>query len=161
MRILLAFALVAGLSLSPSAVGMGSGLRELLQALGEIGRQHNEASNQRNAAELLLFGGPGHMTFLGCLNCNQVSPMSVSNTISQYGFTNNLGVWSSIGQYASTFSPYSACNQLAPDAPVIVDRAGNAYGRFSINQFATGSVCSVTGSQQACQLVTAVCASKN
>jgi len=160
MCAVLAFALAAGLTVSSSVAGMGKGLRDLLQSFGEIGRQYNEAANQRNAVELLLFGGPGHANFLGCLTCNELSPASVSNSISQYGFTNHLGGWSSIGLYASPFSPYSACNQSATDPPLIVDRAGNAYGRFSVNPFVTGSVCSIVGNQQACQMMTAVCATQ-
>lgn len=160
MRFALVLALVASLSVSSAASGMDKGLRELLHGLGEIGQNYNDAATQRNVTELLLFGGPGHTQFLGCLTCSNLSPAAVSNSTSQYGFANNFGLWNSLGQYASQFSTYSACNQFALDPPVIVDRAGNAYGRFSINQFATGSVCSVTGNINACQLVTAVCQSK-
>lgn len=97
------------------------------------------------SAELLLFGGGSdHAEFLGCLNCSAVSPISVINSVSPYGFANDFGKWNSFGQYASRFSLYSAYNQFAIDAPVVVDRAGNFYGRFSINQFAIAGVCGVT-----------------
>ena len=160
MRFARIIALVAVLVASSPASGTDNALRQLLQALGEIGRAYNQAGASRGVQELLLFGGPGHNQFLGCLNCSDISPASVSNLTSGYGFANDFGVWNSFGQYASRFSMYSACNQFATDPPVIVDRAGNAYGRFTINQFAAGSVCGVTGNAKACEIVTAVCRQK-
>ena len=161
MGVRLLFVFAVALMVSTPALAVGSGLRDFLGALAEIGRRANQANRTADIPQLLLFGGVDHKDFLGCLNCGELSTASVANSLSQYGFTNNLGVWSSLGQYAGRFSSYSACNAFATDPPVIVDRAGNFYGRFTINRFAPAGVCSVTGNAQACQIVNAVCALKN
>lgn len=109
---------------------------------------------------IYIFGGQGHKEFLGCLNCGEMHPKSVWNEMSTFGFKNDFGVWGSYGQYASAYSSYSMCNQYSTDAPIIVDEQGNAYGRLSLNEYAVGSVCSVTGSERLCRVVRSVCASK-
>ena len=110
---------------------------------------------------LYLFGGQGHKEFLGCLNCSSTHPKSVWNEMSQFGFKNDFGVWNPFGQYINPFSSFSMCNEFASDAPIIVDEQGKAYGRMTINEFAPGSVCSVTGQESLCRAVRAICESKN
>lgn len=112
------------------------------------------------AAELLLFGGSGHKEFLGCLNCNEYHGKSVWNEMSRFGFKNDFGVWNPFGSYANPFSSYSACGEFASDPPVIVDEAGNAYGRFSINEYTSGSICGVTGNEKLCRALKVMCAKK-
>jgi hypothetical protein len=112
----------------------------------------------QTAPELLLFGGEDHKTFLGCLNCNQMSPSSVWNDYSQYGFKNQFAIWNPFGPYKNPYGSESACNDLASDPPVIVDRQGNFYGRFSVNELAEGSVCGVRGNENTCMVVRAFCA---
>ncbi|CAJ0773266.1 hypothetical protein R8510_03457 [Ralstonia chuxiongensis] len=112
------------------------------------------------AGPLYIFGGAGHKEFLGCLNCGEMHPKSVWNEMSTFGFRNDSGVWGSFGQYASAYTSYSMCNEFSTDAPIIVDEQGNAYGRLSLNEYAVGSVCSITGSERVCRIVRSVCASK-
>lgn len=110
---------------------------------------------------IYLFGGQGHKEFLGCLNCGATHPKSVWNEMSSFGFMNTFGVWNQFGNYASPFSSYSMCSEFASDPPVIVDEQGNAYGRMSINEFATGSVCGISGSERLCRAARTVCQSKS
>ncbi len=85
-------------------------------------------------AELLLFGGQGHKTFLGCLNCSKLSTDSVLNEYSQYGNSySSESIWNDYSQFGSSYSMYSACNSYANDPPIIVDKSGNYYGRLTLN----------------------------
>lgn len=91
----------------------------------------------REPWKLMIFGGPGHSTYLGCLNCAELATDSVFNGTGRYG--SPLGrdsVSNSYGEYGSPYSTYSACNPNATDPPVIVDENGNAYGRLTVNRYA-------------------------
>lgn len=110
---------------------------------------------------LYIFGDDGYKEFLGCLNCGSTHPKSVWNELSQFGFKNDFGVWKQFGQFINQFSSYSMCNEFTSDSPIIVDEQGKAYGRMSVNEFASGSVCSVTGNGDLCRVVRATCKSRN
>lgn len=113
---------VAALS-TPSAGGAASIVSNALQA----------ASGQ-GTGKVLIFGGPEHDVYLGCLSCGLASD-SVTNESGLYGSQlSPTSIWNSLGQYGSPVSAYSACNQLASDPPVIVDAQGNYYGRLTVNQ---------------------------
>lgn len=111
------------------------------------------------AQEVLIFGGDGHKEFLGCLTCNEYSGDSVWNDFSQHGWRNSFGTWNPFGQYKNPFSSYSACNEFASDPPVLVDRTGNYYGRLSVSQYKSGSMCSVSGNARICRATKVMCAS--
>jgi hypothetical protein len=83
---------------------------------------------------LMLFGGDGHRTYLGCLNCSQYASDSVVNKYSTYGsqFSAN-SIFNRFGTFGSRYSNSSPCNPYATDPPVIVDPGGNFYGRLSTN----------------------------
>src|SRR6267142_2226831 len=85
---------------------------------------------------LLLFGGPGHKTFLGCLNCSKFSDASVCNKFGSVGskFSPD-SIWNKFGTYGSKFSSESPWNKFSFEAPIIVDKDGNSYGYFSANKF--------------------------
>ncbi|MCI0622099.1 MAG: hypothetical protein L0387_10595 [Acidobacteria bacterium] len=84
--------------------------------------------------KLMLFGGPEHRVYLGCLNCAEYEPDSVLNPAGRYGSPfHEPSIWNRFGAYGSQFSEYSACNQFAGDPPVIVDEGGKFYGRVSLN----------------------------
>ena len=110
-----------------------------------------------NAQEILIFGGRNNKEFLGCLNCNEMSGDSVWNDMSQFGWNNNFGKWNSFGEYKNSFSSYSACNEFTSTGPVLVDRQGNFYGRLTINEFAQGSICSISGNQKICMALKVMC----
>jgi hypothetical protein len=90
---------------------------------------------QGNVA-LLLYGGQGHKTFLGCLNCNSMSSGSICNKYGQHGSKyNNESIWNKYGNYGSKYSNTSPWNKYASEPPVIVDRNGNFYGYLTANQY--------------------------
>ncbi|WP_017232915.1 hypothetical protein [Pandoraea sp. B-6] len=84
--------------------------------------------------KLMLFGGPRHDVYLGCMNCSEVAPDSVHNDIGQYGSDiSPLSIFNDIGQYGSDISSESPCNDIASDPPVIVDQNGRFYGYLTLN----------------------------
>jgi hypothetical protein len=93
-----------------------------------------DASAQSPA--LMLFGGSDHRTFLGCLNCSKFSSDSVCNEFGQKGseFSSN-SIWNEFGHFGSSFSSESPWNAFASGGPVIVDRDGRFYGRFTANKY--------------------------
>jgi hypothetical protein len=107
--------------------------------------------------QLLIFGGDRHKEFLGCLNCSEMDATSVWNDMSQYGWGNGFGVWNPFGPYKNPFASQSACNEFANDPPVIVDRAGNAYGYLTVNEYKPGSVCAAQGVQKLCTALKVMC----
>lgn len=111
-----------------------------------------------NAQEILIFGGDNNKEFLGCLTCNEMAGNSVWNEMSQYGWKNGFGKWNPFGQYKNPFSSYSACNEYTSSGPVLVDRDGKFYGRLTMNEYASGSVCGFNGSQKICNALKAMCA---
>lgn len=85
---------------------------------------------------LLLFGGVGHKTYLGCVSCSQYDPESVFNEYGLHGSKYAVdSILNAYGQYGSPYSAYSACNPYATDAPVIVDGNGQFYGRLTLNVY--------------------------
>lgn len=111
------------------------------------------------AQELLVFGGEAHKEFLGCLTCSEFAGNSIWNEMSTYGWKNGFGTWNPFGSYKNPFSSYSACNEFASDPPVIVDNSGNYYGRLTVNEIRTDSVCgSMKSSDQLCQALKVMCA---
>jgi hypothetical protein len=85
---------------------------------------------------LLIFGGEGHQTFLGCLTCSEFDADSVHNEFGTYGNEfNPTSIRSEFGQFGSEFSNFSACNPYAGDPPVVVDRKGGYHGRLTLNEF--------------------------
>lgn len=95
------------------------------------------------AKELLLFGGNEHEEFLGCLTCNEFSSESICNGYGTYGneFSTD-GIWNEFSGFGNEFSPKSPWNEFSSDnsVPVVVDREGNFYGYFTINEYRSNSV---------------------
>lgn len=86
--------------------------------------------------KIMLFGGRGHKTYLGCLNCNKFTPDSVLNIYGTNGSPySSSSIWNHYSEYGSKYSDYSACNPYANDPPVIVDAKGNFYGRLTANRY--------------------------
>jgi hypothetical protein len=91
-------------------------------------------ADAQSTKALLLFGGQGHKTFLGCLNCVETSDVSVCNELGKYGSElEQNSIWNELGTFGSELSPQSPWNELSSDAPIIVDRDGKSYGYFSVN----------------------------
>ncbi len=111
-----------------------------------------------HSKDILIFGGDNNKEFLGCINCDEMSKNSVWNDMSQYGWNNGFGKWNPFGQYKNPFSSYSACNEFTSNSPVLVDRDGNFYGRLTINEFVSKSICGVSGSPKLCRALKVMCA---
>ena len=84
----------------------------------------------------MLFGGAGHQTYLGCLNCSEFAADSIFNEFGSYGGQfSATSIKNEFSEYGSPFSIHSACNPYATDPPVIVDHAGGFYGRLTVNPY--------------------------
>jgi hypothetical protein len=69
--------------------------------------------------ELHIYGGSDHDVYLGCLNCNKF---------------NSNSIWNAYGTYGSEYNTMSPWNKYSNDPPVIVDKAGDFYGYFTLNE---------------------------
>ena len=84
--------------------------------------------------EIVLYGGPDHATYLGCVNCSRYDSETVLNADGPYGrYDSGTSIANPSSAFGSPYSEYSACNLFATDPPIIVDDQGNYYGRLSIN----------------------------
>lgn len=102
------------------------------------GMSGNYAPTSGTSGKLMLFGGPGHRTYLGCLNCSEFATDSVFNEYGRHGSPyQSDSIFNTISQFGSAISSYSACNPIASDPPVIVDANGRFYGRLTINEYNT------------------------
>lgn len=94
------------------------------------------ASQGAGAAKLMLFGGQGHDTYLGCLSCSEYSSDSLFNQYGTHGSSYSMAsIFNQYSPYGSRYSTHSACNPYASDPPVVVDDDGNYYGRLTINEY--------------------------
>lgn len=112
-------------------------------AAGATAYAENQAATERK--KIMIFGGENHKTYLGCLSCSEYANDSVFNEFGRNGSSySSTSIMNNYSQFGSAYSRYSACNQFANDPPVIVDEAGNYYGRLTINtihpQFAQGKL---------------------
>ncbi|MDM1346500.1 hypothetical protein HX014_04805 [Myroides marinus] len=69
---------------------------------------------------LHLYGGQNHDTYLGCLNCSSYESSSI---------------WNSYGTYGNEYNTYSPWNTYSNNPPVVVDKEGNFYGYFTVNEY--------------------------
>ncbi len=93
------------------------------------------AAASNGGRKLMLFGGQGHKTYLGCINCSDYASDSVFNKYGKFGSAYGESIFNKFGDFGSMYSMYSACNPYASDPPVIVDDAGNFYGRLTVNNY--------------------------
>jgi hypothetical protein len=87
-------------------------------------------------SKLMLFGGEGHSTYLGCLSCSQYAVDSVFSEYGDHGSRySGTSIWNHYSDFGSRYSNYGACNPYANDPPVIVDSDGMFYGRLTLNAY--------------------------
>ena len=85
---------------------------------------------------LHLYGGSNHDIYLGCLNCSNFDTNSVWNEYGKYGSSYNTNsIWNEYGTYGSEYNSNSPWNSYASNPPVVVDKQGNFYGYFTINEY--------------------------
>lgn len=106
---------------------------ELLKAVGDSMRETGRAY-QTN--KIMLFGGSGHKTYLGCLSCYGTSSESLFNEYGSFGSAySSTSIFNNYSVFGSQYSMYSACNPYASDPPVVVDGNGIYYGRLTVNKY--------------------------
>ena len=85
---------------------------------------------------LHIYGGEGHDVYLGCLNCDRYNASSIWNEYGTFGSQYNAkSIWNEYGAYGSGYSSTSPFNSYANYPPVIVDKDGNFYGYFTVNEY--------------------------
>ena len=118
-----------------------------------------EAGNASSQSQdILIMGGSSQEEFLGCLSCSEYDPNSVWGQYGRFSWQNKYGVWNRYGQHANPYGQNSACNQHSRNGPSLVDRAGNFYGRLSVNQYLTDGICGSRGNPQVCTALRVMCA---
>lgn len=93
--------------------------------------------------ELMIFGGPDHDEFLGCLKCGEFNLKSICNEFGRYGSEfSSKGVFNEFSRFGSQFSLSSPWNEYSTSdsVPVIVDKDGRFYGHFTINKYRGNAV---------------------
>jgi hypothetical protein len=84
---------------------------------------------------LHLYGGSGHDIYLGCLNCNDYDSNSIWNEYGTYGSSyNSLSIWNEYGTYGNEYNSNCPWNEYGSNPPVVVDKEGNFYGYFTVNE---------------------------
>lgn len=124
------------------ALGFTEGCAAALTTLTAAAAASAEgAARTAPAREMLLFGGDGHKTFLGCLSCNQYASGSVHNRYSDFGSRySQTSIFNRYADFGSRYSQFSACNPNAADPPVIVGRDGAFFGKLTLNKYAPGAI---------------------
>jgi hypothetical protein len=122
---------LCGLVVSACSAATWNAIGEGMAAAGANGAVAPAGSTKR-----MLFGGENHRTYLGCVNCSQYDAESIMNQYGQYGSAySTTSLLNHYGEFGSKYSMYGACNPYASDPPVIVDGAGQFYGRLTINAY--------------------------
>lgn len=85
-------------------------------------------------SSLYIFADTPDVIFLGCLSCPAGDPNSVHSQYGLYGGEYSVSsIFNNYGQYGSPYSIYSACNPYTLSPPVVIDGAGDYYGRLTVN----------------------------
>ena len=104
----------------------------------------------------LVYASDG--TYLGCITCSTYSSDSIFNTYGSYGSAYSFtSVNNQYSPYGSPYSATSACNSYTVSPPSIFDEAGCYYGRLSVNQYVSASVCGIFGDAGLCNDLLALC----
>jgi hypothetical protein len=107
---------------------------------------------------MLIYAGPLHREYLGCLNCDPFDVNSVGNGHAAFGWDNGYADASHFSVYRAAKGRYSACDPFAGDPPILVDTSGKGYGRLSVSKTLADSICGPKGAPAICQTLTAMCA---
>jgi hypothetical protein len=116
-----------------------------------------QAQNAIIQPRMLIYAGPLHREYLGCVNCDQYDVNSVWNSQSPFGWDNGYPDYSRFQQYRAPHGRYSACDPFAADPPILVDIAGKNYGRLNVSTTRADSICGPLGAKSICTTLTAMC----
>jgi hypothetical protein len=126
---------VATISCAALAISLGGCAPEFWNGVAQ-GMANTPAAGTPVEHKLMIFGGPGHKTYLGCLSCSEYANDSVFNIYGPHGTEySNTSVFNQYSQFGGPYGEYSPCNASSSDPPVIVDEAGNFYGRLTVNPY--------------------------
>lgn len=110
------------------------GLAGAAKAYGDAATGSNSTGLPAANGKVMIFGGPGSRTYLGCLSCSDWAPDSVTNRLGPHGSQLAAeSILNGLGPYGSALSNFSVCNSLASDPPKVVDAAGSYFGRLTVN----------------------------
>ena len=124
------------ITLSCTLAGCGVSAQRFSEAMQAFAAGAASAAPTLRPTKLMVFGGEGHKTYLGCLNCGEYASDSIANQYGSYGSRYSItSMANSYGEFGSKYSTYSACNPYAADPPVIVDANGDFYGRLTSNAY--------------------------
>jgi len=107
--------------------------------------------------QFLIYAGPLHRDYLGCLNCDQFDPNSVWDAYAALGWTNAYLDASHFAAYRTRHGRYSSCDKFAADPPILIDRSLNRYGVLNVSETRSDSVCGPHGTPSICQALKHAC----
>jgi hypothetical protein len=109
-------------------------LRESRQASTGGAEQANaEGAEVADEDKLLVFGGPSHEVFLGCL-CDEQDRDSIFNMTGEYGSDlSETSIRNKFAPYGSDNDDTSTCNAVATRPPLVVTSAGKSLGLLTMN----------------------------
>ena len=93
------------------------------------------ASTTANA-KTMLYGGPDHSQYLGCLECNEFSSEFICNGFGPYGNVDSAkGMFNEYAGFGNEYNSKSPWNEYSSsnEVPILVDEEGNFLGYFTIN----------------------------
>jgi len=114
-------------------------------------------SNTLVQPRMLIYGGPMHREFLGCINCGLYDVHSVWNGYGPFGWDNDYRFASRFAIYWQPQGRYSACAPYAADPPILVDTSRHDYGRLNISVTRADSICGPHGISSICNSLKAMC----
>lgn len=93
----------------------------------------DEESPAADDCELMVFGGPSHEVFLGCLG-DEHRADSVFNLVGEHGSdVSPTSIRNKFEPYGSNHDDTSACSAAATHPPVVVASDGKSLGLLSMN----------------------------
>jgi hypothetical protein len=107
--------------------------------------------------QFLIYAGPLHREYLGCLNCDQFDTNSVWDGYAAMGWGNAFADASHFARYRSPHDRYSACDAFAADPPILIDRSLNHYGVLNVSTTRSDSICGPHGVKSICEALKRTC----
>lgn len=110
-----------------------------------------------NKPPILIYAGPLHRDYIGCLDCDQFDGSSIWNDYSSFGLGNAYPYLTHYANYHAAHGRYSACDPLAEDPPVMINNSHQSFGVLNISETRADSICGPHGDSGLCQKLKAIC----